>query len=174
MNYASLKNYDIANGKGVRVSLFVSGCRHYCKNCFNAEAWDFNYGQPFDQSVIDTILEWLKPSYIAGLSLLGGEPLEPENQHALLDLCTQVKQMYPTKNIWCYSGFTFEHLMDVKRKTDPDLIGLLQQIDILVDGPFVEELKNPGLAFRGSSNQRILDCKASVEALQPIVIHMDQ
>ena len=173
MNYASLKNFDIANGKGVRVSLFVSGCRHQCKNCFNQEAWDFDYGQPFDQSVIDTILEWLKPDYIAGVSLLGGEPLEPENQAALLDLCQQVNAQYPHKNIWCYSGFTFEYLMEKKANVEKDLIPLLQCVDILVDGPFVEDLKNPGLPFRGSSNQRILDCKASVDKGEAVEIHMD-
>ncbi len=173
MNYASLKNFDIANGKGVRVSLFVSGCRHQCKNCFNEEAWDFQYGKPFDQTVVKTILQWLQPDYIAGLSLLGGEPLEPENQGALLDLCRQVKTMYPDKSIWCYSGFTFEHLMDVKAKNDVDLIDLLQCIDILVDGPFVEDLKNPGLAFRGSSNQRILDCKRSLKQHHAVVLNMD-
>ena len=173
MNYASLKNFDIANSKGVRVSLFVPGCQKKKKNCFNEEAWDFQYGKPFDQTVVKTILQWLQPDYIAGLSLLGGEPLEPENQEALLDLCRQVKTMYPDKSIWCYSGFTFEHLMDVKAKNDVDLIDLLQCIDILVDGPFVEDLKNPGLAFRGSSNQRILDCKRSLKQHHAVVLDMD-
>ena len=170
MHYAELKNYDIANGEGVRVSLFVSGCRRHCKNCFNEIAWNFDYGQPFDQTVIDTILEWLEPSYIAGLTVLGGEPLEAENQGALLDLCRQVRAKFPDKTIWCYTGFTFEYLMDVKSKIDSDLMPLLQQIDVLVDEPFVEALKNPGLAFRGSSNQSVLDCRKSIEIKHPVLI----
>lgn len=173
MNFASIKNFDVANGEGVRVSLFVSGCRHQCKNCFNEEAWDFNYGQPFTEAEMQMILDDLKPDYMAGISFLGGEPLEPENQQGVLEVAKKVHETYPNKTIWCYSGFTFEYLMDVKLDKDPYLYQLLSMIDVLIDGPFVEELKNPGLAFRGSSNQRILDCKESLKQKSPVIINMD-
>lgn len=162
MNYASIKHHDVANGPGIRVSLFVSGCTHHCRGCFNAEAWSFTYGAAFTQQHIDEILEALKPDYIQGLSLLGGEPFEPENQPAVLDLVRQVRAAYPLKNIWAYSGYTFEQLQTLA----PELLG---QITVLVDGPFVEQQKDLRLAFRGSANQRILDVPASLERGEPVL-----
>ena len=157
MNYATLKKFDIANGPGVRVSLFVSGCRHHCKNCFNREAWDFDYGTPFTEDIENEILTELDKNHIKGLSLLGGEPFEPENRKALTNLLKKVKQRNPQKSVWCYTGFEFEKL------TDPTAVELLSLIDVLVDGKFIEELKSPELIFRGSSNQRILDVKKSID-----------
>ena len=157
MNYATLKKFDIANGPGVRVSIFVSGCRHHCKNCFNREAWDFNYGTPFTEDIENEILTELDKNHIKGLSLLGGEPFEPENRKALTNLLKKVKQRNPQKSVWCYTGFEFEKL------TDPTAVELLSLIDVLVDGKFIEELKSPELIFRGSSNQRILDVKKSID-----------
>ncbi|MBS6367116.1 MAG: anaerobic ribonucleoside-triphosphate reductase activating protein [Clostridiales bacterium] len=162
MNYASIKHHDVANGPGIRVSLFVSGCTHHCRGCFNAEAWSFTYGAAFTQQHVDEILEALKPDYIQGLSLLGGEPFEPENQPAVLDLVRQVRAAYPLKNIWAYSGYTFEQLQTLA----PELLG---QITVLVDGPFVEQQKDLRLAFRGSANQRILDVPASLERGEPVL-----
>ena len=158
MNYAALKKFDIANGPGVRVSLFVSGCRHHCKNCLNREAWDFDYGTPFTEDIENEILTELDKNHIKGLSLLGGEPFEPENRKALTNLLKKVKQKNPQKSVWCYTGFEFEKL------TDPTAVEMLSLIDVLVDGKFVEELKGPNLIFRGSSNQRILDVKKSLSA----------
>ncbi|MGN0451527.1 MAG: anaerobic ribonucleoside-triphosphate reductase activating protein [Acutalibacteraceae bacterium] len=156
MNYAALKKFDIANGPGVRVSLFVSGCRHHCKNCFNREAWDFDFGKPFTKQTEEEILAELDKDYIKGLSLLGGEPFEPENRAALTQLLKRVREKYPDKTVWCYTGFEFEIL------TDQTAREMLSLIDVLVDGKFVEELKSPDLIFRGSSNQRILDLKKSL------------
>ena len=162
MNYAVLKKFDIANGPGVRVSLFVSGCRHHCKNCFNREAWDFDFGKPFTEETEKEILAELDKDYITGLSLLGGEPFEPENRAALTELLKKVKDKYPQKPVWCYTGFELEQL------TDPTALKMLSLIDVLVDGKFVEELKSPDLIFRGSSNQRILDIKKSLQAAEAI------
>lgn len=164
MNYAVIKPYDIANGPGVRVSLFVSGCTHHCRDCFNEEAWDFSYGSPFTEAVQEEIFMQLDRDYIAGLTLLGGEPMEPENQRALLPFVTRVRERFPEKTIWCYSGYTFEYLHDVMAETVPETRQLLQLFDVLVDGPFVAELKDLSLRFRGSSNQRILDGKRSEAA----------
>lgn len=163
MNYATIKKIDVANGVGMRVSLFVSGCTHHCKGCFNPEAWNFNYGEPFTKEVEDEILEALKPSYIQGLSLLGGEPFEPANQAALLPFIRRFKAMYPEKNLWCYSGYNFEQDM-LTGKLGPEEITMemLSYIDILVDGEFVLELKNPKLRFRGSENQRIIKVQESL------------
>lgn len=158
MNYAALKKFDIANGPGVRVSLFVSGCRHHCKNCFNREAWDFSFGKPFTEETEREILAELDKEYIKGLSLLGGEPFEPENRAALTELLKKVKGKYPEKPVWCYTGFEFERL------TDQTAREMLSLIDVLVDGKFVEELKSLDLIFRGSSNQRILDVKKSLKS----------
>lgn len=158
MNYAALKKFDIANGPGVRVSLFVSGCRHHCKNCFNREAWDFDFGKPFTEETVEEILTELDKDYIKGLSLLGGEPFEPENREALTELLKKSKQRNPEKPVWCYTGFEFENL------TDPTATEMLSLIDVLVDGKFVEELKSPDLIFRGSSNQRIIDVEKSLRA----------
>ena len=162
MNYAAIKKNDIANGEGVRVSLFVSGCRHHCKNCFNQEAWDFAYGAPYTEETEKEILTALKPGYVSGLSLLGGEPFESENQEAVLSLVKKVKETMPEKNIWCYTGFLFENIQKGS-VGDPAVANeLLSYIDVLVDGKFVEEQKDLSLLFRGSANQRILDVKASI------------
>ena len=162
MNYASIKKFDVANGDGVRVSLFVSGCTHRCKGCFNAEAWDFNYGQPYTAAVQDEIIAALRPDYIRGLSLLGGEPFEPSNQRALIDLLRRVKSEFPHKDIWCYSGYTYDvDLAQGGRACIEVTDEMLSYIDILVDGKFVESLKDIKLRFRGSSNQRIIDVQRS-------------
>lgn len=158
MNYAELKKFDIANGPGVRVSLFVSGCRHRCKNCFNKEAWDFSYGKPFTESTEREILNAMSAEYITGLSLLGGEPFEPENRPALTEFLKTVKKEFPEKSVWCYTGFEFEGLNDDSARE------MLGYIDVLVDGRFIEEKKSPALIFRGSSNQRIIDIKKTLEA----------
>lgn len=157
MNYATLKKLDVANGRGIRVSLFVSGCTHHCKGCFNPEAWNFAYGEPFTKEVEDEVLEALAPDYIAGLSLLGGEPFEPANQAALLPFLRRVREKFPHKTIWAYSGYLFDADM-LTGKLGPyavtrEMLGL---IDILVDGEFVLEKKNPQLRFRGSENQRVI------------------
>ena len=157
MNYADIKQYDVANGPGVRVSLFVSGCTHCCKGCFNEEAWDFNYGNPFTKEQSDLILKYLAPDYVAGLSVLGGEPLEPQNFGEVTKLLRQVKETYPDKNIWLYTGYLFDQI--VKNKDYDELLSFL---DYLVDGEFEEENKKLTLAFRGSSNQRIIDVKKSL------------
>lgn len=158
MNYGTIKEYDIADGPGVRVSLFVSGCRHHCKGCFNEETWNFNYGEPFTDEVKDRILKLLEPAYIQGFSLLGGEPFEPENQVVLVNLLREIKETYPKKDIWCYSGYLFDvDLAEGGRVYTEVTDEMLSYIDVLVDGEFVEELKDITLKFRGSSNQRILE-----------------
>ncbi len=157
MNYATIKFYDVANGTGVRVSLFVSGCRHHCKGCFNAEAWDFAYGEPYTQEIEDSIIEGLKPDYITGLSLLGGEPFEPENQPALTALLRRVKTELPEKTAWCYTGYTYDTDLAEGGSVFTDVTKeMLSYIDILVDGEFIEEKRDLMLRFRGSRNQRIL------------------
>lgn len=164
MNYADIKQYDVANGLGIRVSLFVSGCTHHCKNCFNKETWDFHFGNPFTEAEIEKILEYLKPSYVSGLSLLGGEPFEPENQPGLLPLVKKVKETYPEKNIWCYTGYLFDEDICGKMMDQvPETKELLSYIDVLIDGPFIEERKNLKIRFRGSDNQRIIDVKKTME-----------
>lgn len=158
MYYGTIKNCDIANGEGVRVSLFVSGCRHFCKNCFNPETWSFTYGTPYTDETTAQILQMLKPVYIRGLTLIGGEPMEPENQPVLLELVRAVRKVYgKTKDIWCYTGCVLEtELLSPGRYRCSVTDQLLQEIDVLVDGPFVEEQKSLALPFRGSGNQRIL------------------
>jgi anaerobic ribonucleoside-triphosphate reductase activating protein len=163
MNYAAIKNCDIANGPGVRVSLFVSGCTHRCKGCFNEVAWDFGYGQPFTQETIDYILSLLAPGYVKGLTLLGGEPFEPENQAAVVELLRQVKQAYPEKSVWAFSGYLFDRDMLSGRVGDPAVLReFLGYLDVLVDGPFVQSQKDLTLRFRGSANQRIIDVPESL------------
>lgn len=165
MNYATIKNCDIANGPGVRVSLFVSGCTHRCKGCFNEIAWDFDYGQPFTQETIDNILKMLEPPHIAGITLLGGEPFEPQNQPAILDLLRQIKKRMPEKSIWAFSGYLFEKDILAGRLGPKEITQeLISYVDVLVDGPFVLEKKDLMLRFRGSSNQRLIDVKASLES----------
>ena len=172
MNYATIKNCDIANGPGVRVSLFVSGCTHRCPGCFNAVAWDFDYGQPFTEETISTILDMLRPSYIKGLTLLGGEPFEPQNQADVVKLLRRIKAELPEKSIWAFSGYLFEQ--DMLSGRIGDLSEYLSYLDVLVDGPFVQEKKNLSLRFRGSENQRIIDMKASLAAGRTILWDDDQ
>ena len=158
MNYATIKNNDIANGPGVRVSLFVSGCTHHCKGCFNEVAWDFDYGQPFTQETIDSILAMLKPNFVKGITLLGGEPFEPQNQPALVDLLRQIKAKYPDKSIWAFSGYLFDKDILPGKLGDPEITReFVSYLDVLVDGRFVMEKKDLTLRFRGSSNQRLID-----------------
>ncbi len=161
MNYAEIKYYDIANGPGVRTSLFVSGCTHRCRDCFNKVAWDFRYGRAFDINVHDEILESCAPYYITGLTLLGGEPMEPENQSAVLGLAADFKKRYPQKTIWCYSGYTYEQLTGKeKSRAHTELTKkILSYIDVLVDGEFEQDKHDITLRFRGSSNQRLIDVK---------------
>ena len=164
MNYATIKNCDSANGPGVRVSLFVSGCTHHCKGCFNEVAWDFDYGQPFTQETIDMILQMMKPHYIKGITLLGGEPFEPQNQPALVDLLRQIKAAYPEKSIWAFSGYLFDKDILPGKLGDPAVTKeFVSYLDVLVDGRFVLEKKNLSLRFRGSSNQRIIHVPSSLE-----------
>ena len=164
MNYANIKYYDIANGPGVRTSVFVSGCRHHCPGCFNAVAWDFDYGQPFDKTVRNEVFASCQPDYIAGLSLLGGEPFEPENQRELLPFVRNFKALYPAKTVWCYSGYTWEQLTGkepspARCEATDELLALL---DVLVDGRFVQAEHDISLRFRGSRNQRLLDVPKSL------------
>ncbi|MGM9651637.1 MAG: anaerobic ribonucleoside-triphosphate reductase activating protein [Faecousia sp.] len=165
MNYAAIKPVDIANGPGVRVSLFVSGCTHHCKGCFQPETWNFDYGQPFTSQTQEEILGYLAPDYVQGLTLLGGEPMEPQNQAGLLPLLRAVKTRLPEKSIWCFTGYTLD------KDILPGKLGdwavtqeLLSYLDVLVDGEFVEALKNLSLRFRGSSNQRLIDVPKTLAA----------
>ena len=154
MNFGMIKKHDIADGVGVRVSLFVSGCRHHCRGCFQPETWDFSYGNPFTEETEREILEALAPSYIDGLTLLGGEPMEPENQRVLLPFLRRVKETYPEKTVWCYSGYTLEQLRSTAAcECTEEMLCLM---DVLVDGEFVEAKKNLRLRFRGSENQRLI------------------
>lgn len=165
MNYSTIKKHDIANGIGVRVSIFVTGCTHKCEGCFNSEIWDFASGNPFDESAINEILESLAPNYIRGLSLLGGEPFEPANQEGLLPLLKAVKTKYPEKDIWAYSGYLFDKdMLEGKFKDNPTTKQILGLIDILVDGKFIMAKKDLNLHFRGSSNQRIIDVQKSLNS----------
>lgn len=164
MNYGTIKNCDVANGTGVRVSLFVSGCRNHCPGCFQPETWDFGYGQPFTQKTEEELLRLLQPDYINGLTLLGGDPFEPENQRVLLPFLRKVKAAFPGKDIWAYTGYTWEQLTSGShRSCTPDTMELLSMIDVLVDGPFVEAKKNIRLRFRGSENQRVIDVVKSLK-----------
>lgn len=167
MKYAKIKKTDVANGPGVRVSIFVSGCHHHCEGCFNSEAWDFNYGNDFTEDTIQEIIEAMNHDYITGLSLLGGEPFELINQKGLLPLLKKVKEVYPEKNIWAYSGYLYDEL---KEMDYPETKEILSLIDVLVDGKFVESLKDPNLYFRGSSNQRVIDMKKTLKS-KKIVLH---
>lgn len=158
MKYANIKYHDIANGLGVRTSLFVSGCTHRCKGCFNEIAWDFEYGEEFTKEVMEEILESCGAVYVSGLTLLGGEPMEPCNQRGLLPLVKEFKKRFPKKNIWCYSGYTYEtDILDVKGRAHCEITDeFLSYIDVLVDGEFMQELYDISLKFKGSRNQRIL------------------
>ncbi|MBR4954146.1 MAG: anaerobic ribonucleoside-triphosphate reductase activating protein [Oscillospiraceae bacterium] len=174
MHYCEIKNCDIANGTGVRVSLFVSGCTNHCEECFQPETWDFCYGQPFTKEVEDKIIEMLRPDYITGLTLLGGEPFEPKNQRELLPFVRRVREELPNKNIWAFSGFTLDKELWQEGSyprcevTDE----LLALIDVLVDGRFVNALKNIRLKFRGSENQRIIDVPASLQRGEIVLLNI--
>ena len=167
MNYSTIKICDIADGPGVRVSLFVSGCRNHCKGCFQPETWHFGYGQPFTQKTEAELLRLLGPSYINGLTLLGGDPFEPENQRALLPFLRRMKAALPRKTVWAYTGYTWEQLTSEEHRVSlPETMELLSMIEVLVDGPFIETKKDIRLRFRGSSNQRVIDVQRSIAAGQ--------
>ncbi len=170
MNYAEIKTYDVANGPGIRVSLFVSGCNHRCPGCFNEQAWDFNYGKPFTEQTIDEIIDTLSFGAYAGVTFLGGEPFEYVNQKGLLPLARKLKEVYPDKTIWCFTGFEFERdIMGKMYHEWPETKELLSYIDVLVDGPFIEKLKNPTLVFRGSENQRLIKIPETMETGQVVL-----
>jgi len=178
MYYGNIKNFDIANGVGVRVSLFVSGCTNHCLNCFQPQTWDFTYGKPFTKEVQDQIIDMLRPDYIRGLTVLGGEPFEPLNQKELVPFLLRVREELPGKDIWCYSGFRLEEMQGTELETvmdgnpresrsayvrTEDTDDMLSLLDVLVDGRFVESLKNISLEFRGSENQRLIDMPATLK-----------
>ena len=171
MYYGEIKDCDIANGEGVRVSLFVSGCTNHCQHCFQPQTWAFDYGQPFTEETEDRILSLLSPSYISGLTLLGGEPFEPENQRVLLPFLRRARAAYPEKTVWAFSGFTYEELMtqgSYPRCEATD--GMLSLLDVLVDGRYVEARKDISLRFRGSSNQRLIDLNATRQAGEIVLL----
>ena len=170
MHYSVIKPVDIADGIGVRVSLFVSGCTHHCKGCFQPQTWAFDYGQPFGEDTVEQILSLLRPDYIRGLTLLGGEPMEPDNQRALLPLLLRVREELPKKDVWCYSGYTLDELLGQSRARCEVTDQMLSCIDVLVDGEFVEEKRNISLKFRGSENQRLIDLKKTL-AMGQIVLY---
>lgn len=163
MYYGRIKKVDIANGPGVRVSLFVSGCRNHCKGCFQPETWDFHYGQPYDRFTANEIIKTLSPEHISGLSILGGDPMEPENITEVTTLCYLVKKLYPDKTIWLYTGYRWESVKDLE---------IMKYIDVMVDGPFIEDLKDISLAYRGSSNQRVLDTQLSKKLNYPVEVEL--
>ena len=171
MYFGNIKNFDIADGLGIRVSLFVSGCRNCCKGCFNEMTWDFKFGKEFTEETIEYILKLLKPDQIDGFTLLGGEPFEEENQEVLADLLKRIKIEYPTKDIWCYTGYVLETdlLPEEGRKHTKHTQDMLECIDVLVDGPFILEKKNLMLKFRGSTNQRVLDLKKTLNQGKPVL-----
>ncbi|MDE7309488.1 MAG: anaerobic ribonucleoside-triphosphate reductase activating protein [Lachnospiraceae bacterium] len=170
MNYASIKRMDVANGPGVRMSLFVSGCTHYCKNCFNQEAWDFEYGEPFTEKEIEKIVDYVSGDYIAGLTLLGGEPLEPANQKGLLPLLRRMREICPKKSVWCYTGYDFEKdILGRMMNEIEEMREFLSYIDVLVDGEYIEELHKFSLRFKGSSNQRIIMVQESLREKEVVL-----
>ena len=164
MNFATIKWFDISNGPGVRVSLYVSGCRNHCKNCFNPETWDFKYGEPFTEDIENKIIEGLKPDYVKGFTLLGGDPFEPENQKVLAPFLEKLRKAYPNKSFWAFTGYDYEKDLLTGKLGDKDTVmRILNCLDVLVDGKFVEELKDLNLRFRGSSNQRIIELKPTLK-----------
>ena len=172
MNYGEIKKTDIANGEGVRVSLFVSGCTHHCEGCFNPETWNFCYGREFTSETEKELLNALSPDFINGLTLLGGEPFEPQNQRALVPFLKKVREQFPNKNIWCYTGYLFdEELLKDSRARCEITDEMLGMIDVLVDGEFKQELKNITLRFRGSENQRIIDVKKSLQTGETVLYY---
>lgn len=176
MNWAEIKTNDIANGEGVRTSLFVSGCRHHCKNCFNDIAWDFGYGELFTEETMEKIFDSIDHPWINGVTLLGGEPFEPENQRVLVPFLVMLREKFPDKTVWCYTGFTIEQILgksEPKSRAVTDVSNeMLSLIDVLVDGPYVESLHDISLKFRGSSNQRVIDMKKSIES-NKIVLYLE-
>ena len=176
MNWAEIKTNDIANGEGVRTSLFVSGCRHHCKNCFNDIAWDFGYGELFTEETMEKIFDSIDHPWINGVTLLGGEPFEPENQRVLVPFLVMLREKFPDKTVWCYTGFTIEQILgksEPKTHAATDVSNeMLSLIDVLVDGPYVESLHDISLKFRGSSNQRVIDMKKSIES-NKIVLYLE-
>lgn len=172
MNYCNIKKVDIADGLGVRVTLFVSGCTHHCKGCFQPETWDFDYGELFTVDTENELIEALKPDYIDGLTLLGGEPFEPENQKSLLPFLKKIKKIYPDKTIWAYSGYTIDELLNPSRARCEYTDEMLSLLDVLVDGEFKIDLKNISLKFRGSSNQRVIDVRETLKKGE-IVLFLD-
>ena len=176
MNWAEIKTNDIANGEGVRTSLFVSGCRHRCKNCFNDIAWDFGYGELFTEETMERIFDSIDHPWINGVTLLGGEPFEPENQRVLVPFLVMLREKFPDKTVWCYTGFTIEQILgksEPKSRAVTDVSNeMLSLIDVLVDGPYVESLHDISLKFRGSSNQRVIDMKKSIES-NKIVLYLE-
>ena len=172
MYYGTIKNFDVADGSGCRVSLFVSGCRNHCPGCFNQETWDFHFGREYTVETEKTILQALAPDYIQGLSLLGGDPFEPENQRDLIQLLRRVKTAFPKKDIWAYTGYTLEKLQNAEGHPRCEVTDeMLSMIDILVDGPFVEARKNISLRFRGSENQRIIDLPNTLKSGEIVISH---
>jgi anaerobic ribonucleoside-triphosphate reductase activating protein len=170
MYYGNIKQYDIADGEGVRTTLFVSGCTNCCKGCFQPETWDFNYGKPYTEETENSLMEMLADENIQGLTLLGGEPFEPENQRVLVKLLRRVKKELPHKDIWSYTGFVYERdLLEGCRKHTEVTDEMLSYIDVLVDGPFIEEKKNISLQFRGSENQRVIDLKKTLAAKEVVL-----
>lgn len=164
MNYATIKKCDVSNGPGVRVSLYVSGCRNRCKNCFNPETWDFNYGKPFTDDTEQEIIKELSLPYVKGFTLLGGDPFEEENAAALLPFMQKLRKLYPKKSFWCFTGYDFENDLLSGKKGDKAInSGILETLDVLVDGKFVESLKDLNLKFKGSSNQRAILVKESLK-----------
>lgn len=172
MHYGNIKTFDISNGPGVRVSLYCSGCTHQCKNCFNPETWNFKYGNEFNNTAMDTILNAASTNQVSGLTLLGGEPLNPQNQECILDIIQKFKNKYPDKNIWMFTGYTYEHIQNWFNEL-PHTKDIINNIDVLVDGKFEEDLKDPELGFRGSSNQRIIDVPETLKT-NNIVFHEKQ
>ena len=166
MNYANIKYCDIANGPGVRTTLFVSGCRVHCPGCFNEVAWDFRAGEPFDDAVRERVWESLEPAWVDGLTVLGGEPFEPENQTALLPFLEETRRRFPGKGVWCFTGYLLDRdiLPEGGRKRTPDTDAMLACLDVLVDGPFVQAQHDISLRFRGSANQRLIDVPATLAA----------
>lgn len=171
MKYGNIKYCDVANGDGIRTTLFVSGCTHHCFNCFNQMAWDFEYGKEFTKEVEDEIIKSMSPDYIAGLTLLGGEPMEIVNQKGLHDFILRVKEIYPNKNIWCFTGYLFEDLLEGGKQRCEYTQDLLNCIDVLVDGEYVDSLRNLTLKFKGSSNQRTINVPESLRNKKVILLY---
>lgn len=170
MHYGMIKEYDIANGEGIRITLFVSGCTNHCKGCFQPDTWDFSYGKEYTPEVEEHILRWLDQPLTDGLTLLGGEPMEPKNQQVLAGLARRLKKEHPDKTIWCFTGFVYDRdLLPGQRKHTGVTDEFLSLIDVLVDGPFILERRNLALTFRGSENQRVLDMKKTLAEGRPVL-----